>query len=170
MAVVKVGTNYRVVYETKNLVSGIDNIFATIKKPDGNKIGPFQLVEEVIAELVGTYSIEIPIPSNAPIGEWTGLVISIDEGIKSGFRFSVTDLDGGGSGDGVCEDDVDLIIDTSEIDLNIQSVSDIDLIIDATTVTLSIDPVSEVQLSANTDGVELSIEEQIIDLEIGCEV
>lgn len=168
MSLVKVGTNYRVVYESKDLVSGVDNIFAIIKRPDGVKVGPIQLSEEVITELAGTYSVEILIPTNAPIGEWSGVVYSMDEALKSAFRFSVTDGLGGGVSSSDCEEEVDLIIDTSSADLTIEEHGDIDLIITSREVSLSVYD-DEIGLVVTSEEVDLKIDDVSVDLDVNCE-
>ena len=168
MSLVKVGTNYRVVYESKDLKSGIDNIFSIIKRPDGVKVGPTQLSEELIAELAGTYSVEILIPTNAPIGEWSGVVYSMDEGFKSAFRFSVTDGLGGGVSSSDCEEEVDLIIDQSFAALNIEDEDDLNLIIDSSEVSLSVYD-DEIGLVVTSEEVNLTIDDVSIDLDVNCE-
>lgn len=83
------GKKYTVVYESKNLRTGITGITTTIKKPDGSTIGAFSLTEYSEPEFSGIYYAEFNTSVNDPVGEWIGVINSPNEGNYSrAYRIS----------------------------------------------------------------------------------
>lgn len=169
MALVKLGQKYRVFYESSKRDSGISNITATIKRPDGVKVGPLSLTEEILPEFFGTYSVEYTIPTNAPLGEWTGIVESPEEGVKSGFRFSV---ESDSSSSGVIEsseDEVDLVIDESPVFINVEELSSVDLEIDNKEAVLTVEKDQEIDLIIPSNDIILKTDIDEIVFNVDCE-
>lgn len=169
MSLVKPDSYYRAVYESKNFVSGVDNIYVTLRRPDNIKIGPLELVEEIIPELAGNYSVNIYIPANAPLGEYVGNIFSMDEGIKSSFRFSVQDLASDGTGSSICDDDVEISIDSSIANIYISESKEVDLVAESLAVNILLSE-SEAVLLINENEVELNLEVIEVELIAECEV
>ena len=168
MAVVKLGNKYRILYEAKNLQTGLSNISATLRRPDGVKIGPVNLTEEGFSELLGNYAYDLTISANAPVGEWTGTILSSDEGIKSSFRFSVSDDSGSSSSAGDTEEQVDLLVDGSIVMLKIEDPEIIFLKVETEAIDLKVEE-SEVNLSVQSEEIKLEIDSVSVQFDVDCE-
>ena len=94
------GTKYTVVYEAKNLASGLTGITATIVKPDSSTIGPLALIEYAAPDLAGVYYAEFTPSTADPEGEWIGVIESPNEGnhrraFRISFELPATGVTGG---------------------------------------------------------------------------
>lgn len=168
MSVVKVGGTYRVLYEAKNLSTGLDNIFATIRRPDGVKVGPVQLSEEIIPELLGNYSYDLLIPTNAPVGEWTGTIFSTDENVKSSFRFSVQDESSGSVSGASNDDDAILVIENNSVSIDVEKIELVEVNIQSELAEIKVSSESA-QMSIQSDSADILINDLSVELAVNCE-
>jgi len=94
------GKPYKIVYESKNFVSGLTGIIATLIKPDGNTLGPFALTEIAESGFSGVYSANVTLTTSDQEGMYTGVIFSPNEGNYSrAFKVSFINPDtiGGGA-------------------------------------------------------------------------
>jgi len=97
------GLPYKIIYHAKDLTTGLSNIEATVRKPDGSSLGPLTLAEETVPGMTGIYSVSFSTALSDPEGEWYGIIDSQDESHRAPFRISFTKPTAGTVQDGECE-------------------------------------------------------------------
>lgn len=90
------GLPYRIIYEAKDLRSGLVDVFARIRKPNGVWIGPFPLTEESDPSMAGIYTYNLSTALADPEGEWYGHIDSPTENHRVGIRISFSRSSGSG--------------------------------------------------------------------------
>ena len=89
------GTPFKITYTARNFVSGLTGIIATVRRPDGLKVGPVSLVEIADSEFQGVYEASFPTTVGDPQGDY---VVVVKEGnYKSHSKISLFRNEGGGS-------------------------------------------------------------------------
>lgn len=82
----------RIVYSSKNGLSGLLDVVAYANKPNGAVAGPFPLVEFVSSRFRGLYYFDLLTSVSDPTGDWVINVISPSENIKTPVKVKFTDL------------------------------------------------------------------------------
>lgn len=82
----KLGVPYRLMYEAKNLTSGLQDVTAEVHSPNGAALGTLSLTEETGAP--GIYTADFVTPSNGDEGEYLVIYSSPSENIKAFSRIS----------------------------------------------------------------------------------
>lgn len=83
-----IGTPYRVVYESKDFVSGLLDVAGAVIKPNGVRVGPYPL-SEMLAPFQGRYYFDFMTSGSDPAGEYFALVVSPSEQIQDTKRISL---------------------------------------------------------------------------------
>lgn len=94
MATGQLGKAARVSYESKNRVSGLNDIEVTIQRPDGIDLGPFSMVEYK----PGFYLYDFITTLSDLEGDYLGFISSPSEGHSAHFKLSLFKAVSGGSG------------------------------------------------------------------------
>jgi len=76
------GTPYRVMYESKNLLSGLTNVIAQVMKPNGSVAGVYSLTE-LSGFFAGIYYFDYTTLSTDPVGEYIVMVYSPSESVRA---------------------------------------------------------------------------------------
>ena len=82
------GTPYRVLYEAKNLKSGLTDGKAFVVKAENSVAGLFSLSEYSFQSLAGLYYFDLITSLFDVEGEWTVMVLSPSEGIRYPYKIS----------------------------------------------------------------------------------
>lgn len=73
------GQAHRIIYTSKNLVSGLTDVRAYVIKPDLTRVGPYPLSEFADPKFSGFYAFEFPTAPTDSQGEYIGVVESPSE-------------------------------------------------------------------------------------------
>lgn len=88
------GTPFKITYTARNFVSGLTGIIATVRRPDGLKVGPVPMTEIADSEFSGVYEAIFPTTVGDPQGDY---VVVVKEGTyKSHSKVSLFRNEGGG--------------------------------------------------------------------------
>jgi hypothetical protein len=68
------GKPYKFFYSARNFTSGLTDIIALVKKPDGSAKGTYSLSELSGSLFVGTYYFDLPTTQNEPEGEYSVII------------------------------------------------------------------------------------------------
>ena len=79
----KLGRPYRFFYSARNYVTGLSDILAQVKKPDGSLHGNYTLSEFTGGLFDGTYYFNILSTQNDPAGEYTVAIVEQTSGHKT---------------------------------------------------------------------------------------
>lgn len=83
----QLGQNERITYTAKNLQSGLTDLTAYVLKPNGSRLGPFDVDEYGDANFKGFYFFDfITSKTTDAFGTYTGVIISPTEGHRSAFK------------------------------------------------------------------------------------
>ena len=81
------GTPHRIVYAARGLAVGLVGVSARIKRPNQTEV-ILALAPMSGADFAGLYYADLITTEDQPAGEWIGVVVSPQEGIRSPFRVS----------------------------------------------------------------------------------
>lgn len=96
----QLGQNERIVYTAKNLQSGLTGLTAYVLKPNGSRVGPFNVVEFADVNFKGFYFFDfITDKNNDDFGTYTGVIISPNEGHRTPFKIVYEEISVGELGD-----------------------------------------------------------------------
>jgi hypothetical protein len=82
------GSANRVVYESKNFVSGLTGVAAAVIKPDNSIAGPYALME-LPAPFSGRYYFDFITTLSSPTGEYVIMIVSPSENIQTTKTISI---------------------------------------------------------------------------------
>ena len=95
----RLGIANKIIYSSKDHVTGLENITAKVIKPNGLVMGPFNLSEITEPGFEGNYFFNFSTSLSDPEGDYFGTIFSADENHRTNFKVSVyASESGGGSG------------------------------------------------------------------------
>jgi len=117
------GLNYPIIYQAKNLQSGLTNITVKIIRPDNSVLGTFQMSEMTAQGMNGVYKYDLNTLSSDLKGEWLGNVDSPTEAYKVALRIN---FDSPNIAGGIVDTSVKvpiLFVKNTKIQLNVKKYS-----------------------------------------------
>ena len=123
------GQPERVVYISKNLVSGLTDIKARVSKPNGDILGPFTLQEFSDVNFKGFYYFDFPSSPSDDYGTYVGVITSPSEkNHRAPFKITYETI----SIDGVEEvlseiTEVIKLINNVDVELDIEDIEEIEV-------------------------------------------
>lgn len=168
MSIGKVGVPYKVVYASKNFVSGLNDIEIRVLKPDGTLHQSGTMTEFGITGFEGIYFFMVNSNSVDSEGEYTVSIVSPSEGHKAKTKFSLVESFGGGSGsDGELSDiELELEVGRPKVELNTSRAT---AELNASAITAELD---SGKVGANLELLDASAELNVsipeIELKIDC--
>lgn len=85
------GRSHRVMYQSKNNLSGLSDVFARVFKPNGAQAGNYPLVELPTPAFAGLYYFDFITSVSDPLGVYLGQVTSPTEGVQAPFTIEYKD-------------------------------------------------------------------------------
>lgn len=80
----------RIIYQAKNLKTGLEGIYARVLSPSGEDFGTYFL-QELTGEFSGIYFFVFPEVEHMAHGDYIGMIISPPEGHKAPFKVTITE-------------------------------------------------------------------------------
>ena len=158
---------FKIHYEAKNFETGLTDVVAYVKKPNGVVSGLMPMTENS-APFNGTYGVDYQVLLSDPHGEYIGIAVSPTNGIKSSFRFSVSES-GTVSGGGSCDESVEIDVSVNVVDLLLANADQIVLQVLPSQIALQATETKEVSLLSKMETVNFESKLQTVKLEIDCE-
>jgi hypothetical protein len=85
----KLGKPYKFFYSARNYVSGLVDIIALVKNPDGTTNGTYSLSELTGSLFLGTYYFDFPTTQNDPEGEYSVIIYEQTSGHREIAKVSM---------------------------------------------------------------------------------
>lgn len=92
-----IGKPYKILYSSRNFVSGLTDIIAQVKKPDGSLHANYSLLEISGTMFQGTYSFDLASTQNDTKGEYSVVIEEQTSGTKQISKVSLQSESSGGS-------------------------------------------------------------------------
>lgn len=147
------GTPYTVVYEAKNFLSGLINIVAMVRKPNGVVSGPFVLTE-MPAPFTGRYSFDFLSNLTDPEGAYIVMISSASENIQITTKFELISKNA-------------IILNPSDVNALVEAIRANTGAFESYDIEVSDPPVFEVELvSHEEENVEIIVDMEVSDLPI----
>ncbi len=128
----QLGQKERITYTAKNLKSGLDDLTAYIIKPNGVKVGPFDVEEYSDPIFTGFYYFDFfTNKSTDDFGTYTGVIVSPTENHRAPFKIVYEEISVGELSD-IVDSVTDAIkmLNRADIDVEVDEQEEISVTID----------------------------------------
>ena len=115
----QLGQKERITYTAKNLRSGLDDLTAYVIKPNGAKVGPFEVLEYADSNFRGFYFFDFHTNKSIDdFGTYTGVIVSPTEIHRAPFKIVYDEISVGELND-IVDSVTDAIKMLSKVDLEV---------------------------------------------------